>query len=95
MSKDMPYYDAGWEWPFDVEVDETYYVRGKLDGGCRVGALKFDEVVIYDENVDGGRDLTYAEYEHFHGPLVQARVFETVRSEVERVVERRKAQGGA
>jgi hypothetical protein len=91
---DMPRYDRGWEWPFEVEVDDTYYVHGKLDGGCRVDALKFDEVVIYDEDEIDGRNLSFAEHEHFHSPAIQRRVFAVVECEVKRVLERRKAQGG-
>ncbi len=72
----VPHFDIWWEFRFETEVDTSMgwlYIRGKLDGGCREEALKFEEVLLCEK--DACRDLSWSEGERFRSATVQREVF--------------------
>jgi hypothetical protein len=91
----VPHFDLWWEFEFgQVEVDTSMgwlSIRGKLDGGCRVDALKLDDVEIHDGDDEGEwRDLSWSEGERFRSATVQREVF----SHVNKLVQEWAAKGG-
>ncbi len=77
--KHVPYFDLWWEFDFETEVDTSMgclYIDGKLDGGCREEALKFENVLLFDD--DESRELTWNENKRFRGILIQREIFNHV-----------------
>ena len=87
----VPHFDIWWEFGFETEVDTSMgwlYIRGKLDGGCREEALKFEEVLLCED--DACRDLSWSESEEFRGIRIRREVF----THVNKLVQEWAAKGG-
>ena len=93
-----PTFDLWWEWPFELyfegDGDEVYSLSGKIDGGHRADAIKWDSVTIWNEDADDYSNLSAAELRDFTSRY-QQRVFTELDREVRATLAKRQAQGGA
>ena len=83
----VPHFDLWWEFEFETEVETSMgwiYARGKLDGGCREDALKFEEVLLCEDDDVYSRHLSWSEHDRFRGILIQREVFNHVNELVQK-----------